>query len=146
MGLLDGFEKLINEHGSAVILKEHIALANDKYAALERKAAEFEAENKNLKLEVQELRKKLDAFEGATARTDDELDENGQKILLLLSKSRALETAHIAHSLEISTELAEFHVEELSNAGFISGSYSFYEDASYSLDQEGRRYLINAVY
>ncbi|MBT9460420.1 MAG: hypothetical protein IV084_02040 [Rugosibacter sp.] len=33
MGLLDGFEKLINEHGSAVILKERIALANDKRAS-----------------------------------------------------------------------------------------------------------------
>ena len=29
MGLLDGFEKLINEHGSAVILKERIALAHE---------------------------------------------------------------------------------------------------------------------
>ena len=36
MGLLDGIEKLINEHGSAVILKERIALANDKYTALEQ--------------------------------------------------------------------------------------------------------------
>ena len=37
MGLLDGFEKLINEHGSAVILKERIELANDKYSSLEDK-------------------------------------------------------------------------------------------------------------
>ena len=37
MGLLDGFEKLKNEHGSAAILKERIALANDKYAAQEQK-------------------------------------------------------------------------------------------------------------
>ena len=35
MRLLDGIEKLINERRSAVILKERIALANDKYAVLE---------------------------------------------------------------------------------------------------------------
>ena len=40
MGLLDGFEKLINEHGSAAILKERIALANDKYAELEKKLSD----------------------------------------------------------------------------------------------------------
>ncbi len=36
-------EKLINEHGSAAILKERIALANDKYAALEAKVADLTA-------------------------------------------------------------------------------------------------------
>ena len=35
--LLDQIEKLINEHGSAVILKERIELAKDEQAALERK-------------------------------------------------------------------------------------------------------------
>ena len=38
--LLDGIEKLINEHGSAVILHERIALAKDQYAALERQVRE----------------------------------------------------------------------------------------------------------
>ncbi len=42
MGLLDGFEKLINEHGSETILKERIALANDKYSALEKKFTDLE--------------------------------------------------------------------------------------------------------
>ena len=51
MGLLDGLEKLINEHGSAVILKERIALANDKYSALEAKNSVLEAENKILRSE-----------------------------------------------------------------------------------------------
>lgn len=41
MSLLDGLEKLINEHGSAAILKERIDLANDKYAALETKLHEL---------------------------------------------------------------------------------------------------------
>jgi DNA-directed RNA polymerase subunit RPC12/RpoP len=48
MGLLDGIEKLITEHGSAAILKERIALARDQYEALERRAAELQTENARL--------------------------------------------------------------------------------------------------
>lgn len=62
MGLLDGIEKLINEHGSAIILKERIALANDKYAILESKVTvleeritELEAKNDSLYIENETL-------------------------------------------------------------------------------------------
>ena len=37
MGIFDSIEKLINEHGSATILKERIDLAKDKYLLLEDK-------------------------------------------------------------------------------------------------------------
>lgn len=55
MGLLDGFEKLINEHGSAVILKERIALAKDKFSALEQKLSDAELELKKFKTENERL-------------------------------------------------------------------------------------------
>lgn len=55
MGLLDGFEKLINEHGSSVILKERISLANDKHSILE-------SENSNLKQKVLVLESKNEAL------------------------------------------------------------------------------------
>lgn len=51
MGILDGFEKLINEHGSAAILKERIALANDKYSFLEEKNTLLKRENEAMKKE-----------------------------------------------------------------------------------------------
>lgn len=47
MGLLDGLERLITEHGSAAILRERIQLANDKHAALEAKLKESEATLRN---------------------------------------------------------------------------------------------------
>ena len=50
MGLLDGLEKLITEHGSASILRERIALANDKYSALESENAVLRSENETFKL------------------------------------------------------------------------------------------------
>ena len=49
MGLLDGIERLITEHGSAAILRERISLARDQYAALESDAAELRKDNDRLK-------------------------------------------------------------------------------------------------
>ncbi len=57
MGVFDSIEKLINEHGSAVILKERIALAADQYAALEKKIIELQTENERLRLDNEECHK-----------------------------------------------------------------------------------------
>ena len=79
MGLLDGLERLINEHGSAVILKERIALANDQYVALGQKLSlcessvvQLEADNKTLslnleqaKVEIQNLKKLTEQSHGS---------------------------------------------------------------------------------
>ena len=66
MGLLDGLEKLINEHGSAVILKERISLANDKYSMLEeknsmleKKVEILESENQTFQLNLQQAKQKI---------------------------------------------------------------------------------------
>ncbi len=63
MGLLDGFERLINEHGSSAILKERISLAEDKYAALESENAVIRSENETLKLDNQQLREQVGYLE-----------------------------------------------------------------------------------
>lgn len=63
MGLLDGFEKLITEHGSAAILKERIALANDKYAILEAENKILCTENEALRLVNGELKEQVWALE-----------------------------------------------------------------------------------
>jgi hypothetical protein len=41
MGPFEAIEKLVNEHGSAAVLKERIELAKDQYAALERQVADL---------------------------------------------------------------------------------------------------------
>jgi hypothetical protein len=42
MAVLDYIEKLINEHGSATILSQQLALAKDEFARLERKKEELQ--------------------------------------------------------------------------------------------------------
>jgi regulator of replication initiation timing len=70
MGLLDGLEKLINEHGSAAILRERIALLNEQHSLLEKKAAALEkqvvqlqSENEVLKTENSNLKEQVLRFE-----------------------------------------------------------------------------------
>lgn len=140
MGLLDGFEKLINEHGSAAILKERIELANDKYAALERKAAELAEENRRLRAENDDLRARAPA--APVAPHGPEIDETAEKILVLLSKQTDLPQRRIAQQLGLTEELAAFYLEELENGNIIYGSHSTISATEYSLNQEGRRYLI----
>jgi septal ring factor EnvC (AmiA/AmiB activator) len=63
---LSEIEKLINEHGSAKILQERIALAKDQYEVLEKelaasksREADLTAEIKRLSLDNEKLNKKI---------------------------------------------------------------------------------------
>lgn len=67
MGLLDHFEKLINEHGSAAILREHLALVKAEQSALERKHADIDAQCKTLQSENAELKKELGVLKSQMA-------------------------------------------------------------------------------
>lgn len=71
MSLIDLFEKLINERGSAAVLREHLAIIKAEQAELERSNANLKTENAALQAEVLQLRqqtqaieKKLEAFQG----------------------------------------------------------------------------------
>jgi len=59
MGLLDNFEKLIVEHGSAAVRADHIALLRDEIAAAEKHIAKLETDNAVLADENRDLRKRL---------------------------------------------------------------------------------------
>lgn len=77
MNPIAAIEKLINEHGSATILKERLALAADQFGILEQKLvmlsdrltqsesknADLESENQNLKSKVTQLEKELKSLQ-----------------------------------------------------------------------------------
>jgi predicted nuclease with TOPRIM domain len=50
MPLFANIEKWISEHGSAAILKERLLLASDKYAALEEKLSDLRSQHEELRL------------------------------------------------------------------------------------------------
>ena len=57
------FEKLINEHGSASILKEHLALVRAEYKALERKNTDLQAENESQKHELNQNNSRINSLQ-----------------------------------------------------------------------------------
>ena len=149
MGLLDGFEKLITEHGSAVILKERIALANDKYAALEQKLADselraknLESDNQALRSDLQEAKVEIQNLKKLSEKShSDRLDETKEKILALLATQDSFEN-NIVQALGISAQVAKFHLQDLSEMQFIYKSLSMTgQQFLWQLAQEGRRYL-----
>ena len=152
MGLLDGIEKLINEHGSATILKERIALAEDKHAALERRLSESEVRVKQLESEKQavesdnlELKEKV---RGLVAQLDERhgqrLEEIREKILTVLSSGLEYTSLQISAVLSVGEQLATFHLEELAKTRLVSAS-KFYtgQPTIWRLAQDGRGYLVN---
>lgn len=145
MGLLDGIEKLITEHGSAAILRERIALAEDKYSALERKVVELEAENKNLKLNNYELKDKVrDLEEQFSNIHGGKLDEIEGKILALLSTTTNRVVApEIAQSLGIHIDKAKYYLTQLEENEFVLGIHYYTgKSTEYALAQGGREYLV----
>ena len=151
MGLLDGFEKLINEHGSAAILKERIALAEDKYAALEQKLSECEAakikshaENEALRLDLEKATVEIQNLKKLTEKVHgSRLEEIREKILVLLSQHEELEAEQISRLLNIGVQLAKFHLEELLKSEMVKDYWAIDSPVYYGLIQGGRAYLVS---
>jgi tRNA(Ile2) C34 agmatinyltransferase TiaS len=59
MGLLANLERLVNEHGSAVILKERLELLRDQAKALEKRVADLERDNRNLQQRLDQLQRQV---------------------------------------------------------------------------------------
>lgn len=66
MGLVDLIDRLIVEHGSAAIQKEHVALFKDQAAILERDCNRLKQELAALQLENARLRQQLAAVPAPT--------------------------------------------------------------------------------
>ena len=151
MGLLDGFEKLINEHGSAVILKERIALANDKYAALEQKlttsklrVTELEFENKTLYLNLEKAQIEIRNLKNLTEKShSNRLEEIKEKILKILSEQNEANCHQISHTLSANEQVVTFHLTELKNLNLVNPSYIMNSPVIWSIEHEGRKYLIS---
>ena len=63
MGPLELLEKLINEHGSAAVLREHLGLLKAQHAALESRCRDLEAQCAQLQRSVAEYQRRAHAAE-----------------------------------------------------------------------------------
>jgi DNA-binding MarR family transcriptional regulator len=151
--LSEQIQKLITEHGSAAILRDHLALIKDQAALLEKKAAELMTENATLAAKIgvlqtkieeseanaqllkdrnEQLAKQIDVYNKPTEKCapNNLLDEVKANILTLLFKHDNLRTEDIAEQLNYETQTTQFHLEELKSKNMIrdhfdrSGSFT----------------------
>lgn len=151
-GLLDNIERLINEHGSAVILKERIALANDKFAALEKKLSDSELRVKNLESENEGLRLDLDKAQEKIRNLEEKLVErHGQRLekvkeemlQLLAAQSDNITASQAAQGLKIGEQLAMYHLNEMKKSHLVHDAmFSNGRPTLWKIAQDGRAYLV----
>jgi len=157
MGLLDLFNQWIVERGSAAVQEKHIALFRDQLAQADKRIVELESEITSLKgklnnsqttinqltKENTELKKKNQISE-KPSQSVPSLDDSKIKIISLLSKisdEKEIVTGYIASQCNLSLQATKFYLEELENDEMVSSSRYVDGTSTWSIDQEGRRYL-----
>jgi septal ring factor EnvC (AmiA/AmiB activator) len=155
--MLAMFEKLINEHGSSVILKERIELINDKYEALETKLVNSEKEKELLQQENELLKQKIEQLQAQVIESQpkgDDLPTEQQSILKSLFKANSsVRDEIIAQELNIEIGVLNYHLDELQEKGFlnhpsiimgnsITGAKGFKKR---SISKSGRKYVVECL-
>jgi hypothetical protein len=125
----------------ADLLKEIPSAARYK-ADLEQLSADHDAlkkQNNALRTALDEANAKLAALSPSGG---GELDPQKVKILRLLAQHDRVDPKTIAGACGMGIELAKLHLEELFESDHITNILVIGEGAYYSLDQVGRRYLL----
>lgn len=123
MSLFDNVEKLINEHGSASILRERLLLAEDKYLMLERKISDLQSESTLLRVQLEEsLKENADlrkSIEKPSAKPDG-FDKTTEKILkIFFDVSDDISSNQIAKQLGLKVGVVDYHFDVLKCAKMI---------------------------
>lgn len=124
----------------ADLLKEIPSAARYKaeLESMEKKVIALESENKNLREEIQ---RRDDVIQRENS-PGQRLEEIREKMLALIAKQEGITETAIAAALNITAQLARFHLQELSNAGFAGATLNMGGGPSrWGLMQAGRRYL-----
>jgi predicted nuclease with TOPRIM domain len=145
MPLFENIEKLINEHGSAAILRERLLLASDKYAALEAKTTQLEKEKDGLQADAKKAAAEIDRLRKLVEQKHGKLSDEEEKILKVYAEAHTwIPVSAIAHHLEISQMKAQYFVERLLQGSYLQSPMMIVMDqeVSYHIHHKGREYVI----
>ncbi len=155
--MLEMFEKLINEHGSSVILKERIALINDKYEALQYKLESSQKENELLKKENEILKGQLELLntQAQKAASKELLIHPSQQEILkhLFSNSDGVDESLLARTVNLDIGMLSYHLDELLEQGLIDNpGYSMGNGftgesgrTTHYISKDGRKYVVRIL-
>lgn len=140
MGLLTD---ILKEIPQAAVLKEKIADIEAKYAAADTENAILKDDLRQAKAKTEELKKQI----GELTRSDDDLDEVEQRILIDLAvvgyRAQATFIEDLTEQMKVHVERVRFHLRRLVDTEYvhyIPGSPSIVDQ--YRLRQKGREWLI----
>ncbi|WP_146405347.1 hypothetical protein [Allorhodopirellula heiligendammensis] len=115
-------EKLINEHGSAAIRGDQIALLRDQLIATTKRRSELEAENTNLHEETKVLSQRIEDLETRLKELDHlTFSEDHIRILEFLSTHNLAIDTDIANSTDLPILTVQHHIDELRENKCVSG-------------------------
>ena len=150
--LIGEIEKLIDEHGSAVILKERIGLLKEQYAVLEQRLSASEAARIELlsakqaaDLDLYKLKDRVTELEKQLSeRKGQRLDSVRERILCALAVFNShISTAIVAELALIGDQLAMFHLTDMEKSRLVHGSYTVDgRPPIWAIAQGGRGYLV----
>jgi DNA-binding MarR family transcriptional regulator len=115
-------------------------LLKEQFSILERENSKLLKDNEALKKEIMQLKKRIQS--GEQPLDDNLLHEIEIKVLLYLSSNSGRNTKQISKELNITEEIIKFHTEKLKTRDMIVFERDPADDDIWSLEQAGRRYLI----
>lgn len=144
-------EKAINEHGSAVILKERLALAADQFAVLEKKLADQEilsrqlqSDNESLQLDVTQKQNEIGRLTSQIHQAQQKAErrpEIQERLLLLIAANNGQTTEWLSKHGKHGIQSTEFHLGEMELAGLVLHVFRATDPNQWKMRHEGRRYL-----
>ena len=149
-------EKTINEHGSAVILKERIDLARDQYAALETKLADattlisqheatikqLQSQNERLALDVKQYQAEIQNLQTRLNPNHTKLHENEETTLTHLAACDHATIEEIAEVTGIGKQTLKMHLANLESLQLID-NFDGYLSTHWRLTDDGRKRMFS---
>ena len=151
--LSEQLQKLINEHGSASILRDHLALFKDQVVLLEKENAKLSSENAILMSKVTVLEERNQDLVEESEKLRSKIHEYAQphgspledikvKTFVFLARQPDKLTAEQI-AMAITVQITTFHLQELTDKRMIHDMLAMGRPRRWYLGHEGRRYLID---
>jgi predicted transcriptional regulator len=150
-------ENAIVEHGSAVVIKQRLALAQDQFAAISQKlvdatlraeaaelrCSQLESDNSDLRVDNQKLSKQVRELQAAiNPSPHNDLHENCEAILACLAKRDCATVDEISQATGIGRQTVKLHVAEIEKAQLIESSQA-YMSTLWRLSDVGRKRMFD---
>jgi phage shock protein A len=147
-------EDLIKEHGSASVLRDHVALLREQFAisekkitSLEEKAKQLESELKNCAEEKKRLNEIIKTFQ--ENQGVKQLDKITEKALqLFFDKAKKLDVEYLSSSLSLQQSVVNHHLDILRKNKMILQTRAgakimgIESTPGFSITSKGREYVI----